>query len=263
MLLYRVISAIIGIPVFLAAFWSGGLILLAVVGIVTVMGIMEFQRFCRHLDVKSWLPGMIIGGILLLLPAYLDSNRYTGLIFTFIIVINLTYLIIKYPGCSFTDVAATFSGSVYVGWLLSHLIFVRQLPEGFHFVALLLAATWSTDTAAYFVGRSFGRRKLAPVLSPKKTVEGSAGGLAGSILAAVTVGLVSPKMAVYHYVLVGVIVGSIGQVGDLVESALKRLAGLKDSGSIIPGHGGVLDRFDSLLFTGPAVYYYVLMFIIS
>lgn len=263
MLLYRVLSAIVGIPVILAAFWYGGWPLLLAISAVTVAGILELQRFWQKLNIKSWLPGMILGSILFLVPAYLDSDRFTGLIFTFIFIINLIFLVCKFPEYGFTDIAATFGGAVYVGWLLSHLIFVQKLPEGFHFVVLLLVATWSTDTAAYFVGMNLGRRKLAPVLSPKKTVEGAAGGVAGSILAALLVGLLAPRMAVYHYVILGLLVGIIGQVGDLFESALKRMAGIKDSGAIIPGHGGVLDRFDSLLFTGPAVYYYVRMFIIS
>lgn len=263
MLLYRVLSAIVGIPIFLAVFWYGRWPLLLTIGIITIAGILELQRFWQKLGIKSWLPGMILGGILFLIPAYLGSERFTGLIFTFILILNLFYLVIKYPGYSFTDIAANFGGTVYVGWLLSHLIFVQKLPEGFHYVILLLATTWSTDTAAYFIGMNLGRRKLAPELSPKKTVEGSAGGVAGSVLAALLVGLVAPGMALYHYIIIGLLVGIIGQVGDLLESALKRQAGIKDSGNIIPGHGGVLDRFDSMFFTGPAVYYYIRMFIIS
>ncbi len=268
MLLHRVLSAIVGIPVLLFALWYGQWPLLIIMGLITLTGVFELQRFWQKMGLKTWLPGMVVGGILFLLPAYLDSNSFTGLILTVIIIFNLFMLVIKYPGYSIKDVAATVSGAIYVGWLLSHLIFVRQLPDGFHYVVLLLAATWSTDTAAYFVGRIFGRRKLAPVLSPKKTVEGAVGGVAGSVLAAVLVGLLVPRtpevtIYLYHYVLVGLLVGIIGQMGDLAESAMKRMAGIKDSGSIIPGHGGILDRFDSMLFTGSAVYYYVRMFIIS
>lgn len=263
MLLYRVLSAIVGIPVFLAIFWYGRWPLLLAVSILVIAGILELQRFWEKLNIKSWLPGMILGGILFLIPAYLDSGRFTGLIFTFVFLLNLFYLVVKYPGYSFTDAAANFGGAVYVGWLLSHLVFIRQLPDGFHYVILLLAATWSTDTAAYFVGMNLGRHKLAPTLSPKKTIEGAAGGAAGSILAALLVGLLAPQMALYHYILIGLLVGLIGLVGDLAESALKRMAGLKDSGAVIPGHGGVLDRFDSMLFTGPAVYYYLRLFIIN
>lgn len=263
MLLYRILSAIVGIPVFLAAFWYGRWPLLITIGIIIIAGILELYRFWQKLGIKSWLPGMILGGILFLIPAYLGSERFIGLIFTIILFLNLLYMVIKYPVYSFTDVAANFGGAVYVGWLLSHLIFLQKLPGGFHYAILLLATTWSTDTAAYFVGMNFGRRKLAPGLSPKKTVEGSLGGVAGSVLAALVVGLITPRMAFYNYIFVGLLVGVVGQVGDLFESALKRQAGIKDSGTIIPGHGGVLDRFDSMLFTAPVVYYYVQMFIIN
>ena len=171
--------------------------------------------------------------------------------------------------------ALTLAGSLYIGWLVSHFILMRQLntplrpaplaalqiESGAAWVYLTMAITFLQDTAAYFVGRSMGRHKLAPRLSPKKTWEGAVGGLigavSGSLLGLVLLGL---PISLGVAVLLGVVGGVIGPLGDLAESWIKRQVGVKDAGNIIPGHGGVLDRADSLLFTAPALYYLILLF---
>lgn len=127
---------------------------------------------------------------------------------------------------------------------------------------LLLTATWASDTFAYFVGRAIGKHKLAPLLSPKKTVEGAVGGLLGAVLIGYLFGTFNPQLNMTAVILLGVLIGIASLMGDLVESAFKRQAKVKDSSQIIPGHGGVLDRFDSLLLTAPLVYYVVKLFII-
>jgi phosphatidate cytidylyltransferase len=128
---------------------------------------------------------------------------------------------------------------------------------------ILLAGTWAGDTAAYFVGKKLGRNKLAPRLSPGKTVEGALGGLAGSALGASLVNFFYPAASFSMIAILGLLVGVFGMLGDLFESSLKRTAGIKDTGVIIPGHGGVLDRFDSMIFTAPAAYYFVTLFILG
>ncbi len=150
--------------------------------------------------------------------------------------------------------AAAGVGAVYLGLLLSALVLLRSLPK-FGTWALLSAVfcVWASDTGAYFAGRAWGKRSLAPSLSPKKTVEGALGGLAGSVLVGIAIAVGLHLSPIFGGVL-GVVAGIAGPLGDLWESALKREAGIKDFGTLLPGHGGVLDRFDSLLFVAPFAY---------
>jgi phosphatidate cytidylyltransferase len=157
---------------------------------------------------------------------------------------------------AWAGVALTLLGVCYCAWLLGHSIWLRALPGGRALTFFVFAVTWSGETAAYFAGRRLGRRPLAPRLSPGKTVEGGVAQVIASVLvallAAPLVGLVRAEAAV-----IGLLLGVVGQIGDLSESFLKRSAGAKDAGHLIPGHGGVLDRLDSLLFNVPALYYWL------
>lgn len=151
-------------------------------------------------------------------------------------------------------------GFLYLPLLLGHLSLLHGLPSGKQWVFLVLLIAMAGDTAAYFVGVSLGRRKLYPAISPNKSVEGALGGLAGSLAGALLArAWFFPALAVYDCLLLGLALGGIGQLGDLFESMLKRSFGVKDSGTIIPGHGGILDRLDSLLFVFPPAYYYALL----
>jgi phosphatidate cytidylyltransferase len=144
----------------------------------------------------------------------------------------------------------------YVGVLMGHGLLLQQLPEGRYLLIFLLAVTWAGETAAYAFGSLVGRHKLAPRISPGKTVEGAVGQLLASMVAAWALGWLVPGWSGLQTVLAGMILGSVGQVGDLTESAIKRSVGAKDAGSAIPGHGGLLDRIDGLLFNTPALFYY-------
>jgi phosphatidate cytidylyltransferase len=149
-------------------------------------------------------------------------------------------------------------GVLYIGLTLSYLLQIRRLPEGTLLIFFLFFVTWAGDTGAYILGKSIGRHALAPVISPKKTYEGLAGGLAlACVTALVARGWFLPAFSFMDCIALAVMLTVVGLIGDLAESAIKRSAGFKDSGALIPGHGGMLDRLDSLLFTGPALYYYV------
>ena len=158
---------------------------------------------------------------------------------------------------AWTGVTLTLLGVCYCAWLLGHAIWLRALPGGRMLTLFALGVTWCGESAAYFVGRRFGRRPLAPRVSPGKTVEGR-GGAADRVRRdgdrgrAARGAVRSPEAAA-----IGVLLGAVGQIGDLSESFLKRSAGAKDAGHLIPGHGGVLDRLDSLLFNVPALYYWL------
>ncbi|MBX6352323.1 MAG: phosphatidate cytidylyltransferase [Thermoflavifilum sp.] len=159
---------------------------------------------------------------------------------------------------SVTQSATVFLGALYVGYGGEALAALRALPRGWAWLLLLLAAIWLTDTAAYFVGRHVGGPKLWPSISPNKTVSGALAGVVAAAVATVVVGyLCLPGFDLWSYALVGVLISITGQLGDLIESAYKRAAGVKDSGSLLPGHGGMLDRVDSLLFAAPFAAYLI------
>lgn len=146
----------------------------------------------------------------------------------------------------------------YVVLLLSYLLFLRNLEQGNLWLLLLFLIVWSNDTAAYFTGMSMGKRKLYPKISPKKSVEGFLGGLAGSIAAAVLAKIsFMHQLSLMDSFIIAMVIGILGPLGDLAESMLKRSSSVKDSGSLIPGHGGILDRIDSILFSAPFLYYFV------
>ncbi len=155
------------------------------------------------------------------------------------------------------DVALVLMGFLYVPLLLVHLVLVRSLPNGVSWLFLIMVIVMAGDSAAYYVGSTLGKHRLYPAVSPKKSVEGALGGLCGSVIGAIIV-----KFTFFHQLAIGdcfaaaLLLGVLGQLGDLFESLIKRSCGVKDSGSIIPGHGGILDRLDSILFAAPAAYYY-------
>ena len=157
------------------------------------------------------------------------------------------------------DWAAYIFGVLYVGLLLGHYSLLRNLEQGVALVFFVIIVTWLSDTGGFFVGKTLGKHPLAPTLSPKKTIEGLLGGVLFSVIG----GIIShftfvPFFSLGQCMMLGVGLALLGAIGDLTESAIKRSVSVKDSSTIIPGHGGVLDRVDSLLFTGPAMYYYVM-----
>jgi phosphatidate cytidylyltransferase len=158
----------------------------------------------------------------------------------------------------FKDTAIALFGVLYVGLTLSTLVSMRALPAGEWFVLFVLLVTWAADTGAYFAGTRWGRHLLAPAISPKKTVEGLIGGVALAVgISLLAQAWFLPQLSVLDAVVLGLLLTGTGLIGDLSESVIKRSVGVKDSGGILPGHGGMLDRLDSLLFTAPTFYYYV------
>jgi phosphatidate cytidylyltransferase len=154
--------------------------------------------------------------------------------------------------------AVLFWGVLYVSWLLNHLIMIRKFPQGQSLILALLLITWLGDTLAYLVGGIIGRHKLCPSISPNKSIEGAVAAIIGSLIGAyISIRWLNISIPKAHIFFIGISLGVLGIMGDLTESFFKRSAGVKDSGIIMPGHGGILDRIDSLLFTAPAFYYYL------
>lgn len=153
-------------------------------------------------------------------------------------------------------VALTLLGLVYVGWFLGHVLLLHRRPDGADLVLFLVGVTWIGESAAYLVGSTLGRHKLAPAISPNKTIEGAGAQFLASVVAAAALGPWLLDWSAPGLLVAGALLGLVGQIGDLAESVMKRSAGVKDASGLIPGHGGVLDRVDGLLFNAPALYYY-------
>lgn len=277
----RVVSALALLPFVLALIWWHRWAVVIVVVMVTVVALLElYGAFAQG----GYQPRAAIGlAIAVALPlAVALQTAYAidllPLVLTLAIVAGLVAELPRHGGAGgLPSWALTLAGALYIGWLLSYFIRLRALETPLHpippldraqiepgaaWVYLVLMVTWCQDTAAYFVGRRWGRHRMAPVLSPKKTWEGAAGGLAGSVAGGVAaVALFGLPIALAAGALLGAVGGVVGPLGDLAESLIKRQVGLKDAGHLIPGHGGLLDRSDSLLFTGPVLFYLILLLV--
>ena len=255
---YRVLSAAVGIPVFMLAVWLGGWAHFIITAAIMFFSLFELNKLYKGMGLNPHFPVMVTGTAALLAGALWGGSETFGLTLIPVVFMLLLTGVFGYPSRTPADVAAGLTGTLYIG-LFVYFYIIRTLDGGLAWVLILLAGTWASDTLAYFVGKKFGKRKLAPGLSPGKTIEGALGGIAGSILVAVLVYRLYPLLPLHLAAAAGLLVGITGTLGDLFESSLKRTAGLKDTGAVIPGHGGVLDRFDSMLFTAPALYYFAIL----
>ena len=267
-LLFRVLSAVVFLPPFVIICLVGSIPFLLLVLAVALLATREAYRLLSRWNVAPLLPLGTAGVLALTAIQYRGGEGEMLLFLVFFFILALLAVLPGRGGHSFAKGAVALFILFYAGWLPSFLVLLRELPrspissysysEGGGFVFLLFLMVWGSDTGAYTVGRIAGRHPLAPSLSPKKTVEGGVGGLlfaVGGAFAARALWL--PSLSAVDALLLGGIAGALSQVGDLVESKLKREAEVKDSGSLIPGHGGVLDRFDGIFFAAPFVYYYL------
>jgi len=262
LLVKRIVSALIGIPLLIYLIYEGKLIFLAGVVFFTLIGICEFRNLLLRINLR--VPAIIMYGngalfpiIIYLYPRITQPIAlYAGI--TCFLMLHLIVMISCFPRYSAAEIAVSYLGSSYIGILTSYLILMRYIsPNGFYYLLYVLIMTWSYDTGAYFTGILWGRHLLCPSLSPKKTVEGVVGGLFFTICAALLFQRLHPLFAYFDNLALALLIGIFVQVGDLVESTFKRMAAVKDSGTLIPGHGGLLDRFDGLLFSVPVAYFYL------
>lgn len=237
---------------------------LAFSGVVVLAGalaLFEFYRLCFSDRSQSWLIGIGLAGFAaVIMGAHWPSLIVPSLLATLIAIISVP-LVSRAPlEQSLRDGAMTLFGVLYLGLTLGPLSMTRMLPQGEWLIFFLLLVTWASDTGAYYVGTLYGRHRLAPTISPKKSYEGLVGGVIGAIIASYIIRWwFLPELSGLDCLVLGILLTITGLWGDLTESAMKRSVGIKDSGGILPGHGGMLDRLDSLLFTAPAFYYYVTM----
>lgn len=259
MLKKRVLSGAAFVAIALSGIWLGGI---PHVAMITFFALLCVRELCRLFSLKGYAPATLVitASVLVMnILAGLMGPTYLAPIFTFSAITILVWLLARRkPRAGIADIATSWFALIYVGFLPCHLILVRNLPDpfGLQFTVLLNTCIWATDIFAYFGGRLFGRTKLLEAVSPKKTIEGSVTGFVfAGLLGTFWAGIFAVPLI--HGLALGLIVSLVAQIGDLTESLLKRDAGTKDSGSAIPGHGGILDRLDSYLLTGAAVYYYL------
>lgn len=234
--------------------WFGGIVM-----ILAGWGLFEFYSIClpQQRGLEKGL-AILAGSLLVWLPQWQKSGLPWGIwVLLFILAAILFLLRFQDLQTVINHLGLVFLGFLYIPLLLGHLNLLIDLPNGRKWIFLALAAVMINDSAAYFVGSSLGRHRLYPAISPKKSWEGLAGGMAGSMSAVVLAKVIFfPSLKPIDCLAISLLLGVLGPLGDLFESLIKRSYGVKDSGSAIPGHGGLLDRLDSLLFAFPAVYYY-------
>ncbi len=232
-----------------------------------------YQMLKMNESTVSFFAGLF-GIILIECTAWLGNSREILFIIVLFTIISLAKTFAGNTDYNMKSAAFTLLGILYIGLLFSHLILLRMLdasiiihtifgdiPTGAAYIWLAFIGTWASDTFAYFVGCKLGKNQLCAI-SPSKTREGAIGGFLGCIATLVLLGYYF-NISIMHSILLGIIIGIAAPCGDLVESAIKRYVGVKDSGKLLPGHGGVLDRFDSIIFAVPAAYYYIIGFVIK
>lgn len=258
----RLISGIILVILALLVVSAGGGILFGVVGMISLVGLFELYRVMKiEKTPLAWI------GYGACVPYYgllwFDGQQFVTLMAIAALMLLMSFYVFTFPKYKTEEITVVFFGVFYVAVMLSYLYQVRQMPDGAYMVWLIFISSWGCDTCAYCFGMLFGKHKLAPVLSPKKSIEGAVGGVLGAALLGYVyaflfrgrmVEVANPRMVC---ALACAIAAVISQIGDLAASAIKRNHQVKDYGHLIPGHGGVLDRFDSMIFTAPAIYFAV------
>ncbi|WP_303965024.1 phosphatidate cytidylyltransferase [Sporosarcina ureae] len=256
----RIITAIVALAFFVPLIIIGGLPFIIMIFAISTIGLYELLRM-RNMSIFS------IGGFIswLLLLVILLPSRWTEQVEGFLrlgklemiyvlILLLLVYTVVMKNKWTFEDIAFSAIGALYVGIGFYYLIETRLF--GLEYIGYALLIIWSTDSGAYFVGRKIGKRKLWPEISPNKTIEGFVGGIICAVVITLIYNMFYPISTSYvSFIIITIVASIVGQMGDLVESALKRFYNVKDSGKLLPGHGGIMDRFDSLLFVLPLLHF--------
>lgn len=252
----RLLSGILLVCAALLTIISGSYVLLITLLCISVIGMNELYRAMKVREKKfsSLEIAGYLGAVLYYGAIAWDPGKFGAMAVIAALVLIMFVYVFSYPKFKADQVMATYFGLIYVAVMLSFIFLTRNLPDGKFLVWLIFLCSWGCDTCAYCVGMLIGKHKMAPVLSPKKSVEGVVGGVLGAALLGVAYAAATGgKMA--EYALICAVGALISMVGDLAASAIKRNQGIKDYGKLIPGHGGILDRFDSVIFTAPVIYY--------
>lgn len=252
----RLLSGIVLVIIALLTIMSGGYVLLLTLLCVSLIGMRElYNAMGVHKSGMDLLElAGYLGAVLYYGTVFLGFEKYGMMAVILSLVLLMFVYVFTYPKYQAEQVMSAFFGLVYVAVMLSFILLTRNLENGHLLVWLIFFCSWGCDTCAYCVGVLIGKHKMAPVLSPKKSIEGAVGGVAGAAgLGAVYAAIIYAP--VVEYAVICAVGALISMVGDLAASAIKRNRGIKDYGKLIPGHGGILDRFDSVIFTAPVIYY--------
>lgn len=260
--LTRTLSGIVLIAILLVTFIMGGYVIFGLTLILSLVGLTEIYK---TVGIEKTLLGIIgyIGGLTYYGLVLFKGTEYMGMFIVALLIVMMAIYVFTFPKYKTEQVLMAFFGVVYVAVLLSFLYLIRITDDGIYTIWLIIISSWGCDTCAYLAGVIAGKHKMAPILSPKKTIEGAIGGIAGAAgIGAIYGAVIGSNLEdlsnapAYFAILCGC-AGLISMVGDLAASAIKRNYEIKDYGKLIPGHGGVLDRFDSVIFTAPIIYYLI------
>ncbi|MEY8445357.1 phosphatidate cytidylyltransferase [Enterococcus ratti] len=263
----RVITAVVALALFIPIIWMGGMLLELVAAVLAVVGVYELFKM-KGLTLLSF-EGLLsaIGAVILVLPKerwffFLPEMTSTFILFYFVVMILLGSSVISKNTYTIDEAGFPVIVSLYVG--IGFQNFVNARIEGLAVLIFGLLIVWATDIGAYMIGRKYGKHKLSPDISPNKTIEGALGGIVSALVVAILYFLLYPvnelfRHSVFVMFLLTILLSMVGQFGDLVESSIKRHYEVKDSGNILPGHGGILDRFDSLFFVFPMMHLFGLI----
>ncbi len=262
----RLISAFVLVALGLAIIIPGGPVLLVSTALISLIGYFELMRVFKIQGKAPAILGYIFTAVYYA-DLYFKFYPYLELLIVVFLILLLFVYVFTFPKYHADGIMAAFFGVFYVTVMLSFIYQTRMMKHGLYIVWLIFLCSWGCDASAYVIGKLFGRHKMAPVLSPKKSIEGAVGGVAGSFLFTLLYGFVfKPQLEVtVPEIIILCLISSVGalisMVGDLAASAIKRNYDIKDYGHLIPGHGGILDRFDSVIITAPIIYYLAYYFI--
>lgn len=256
----RVISGAVLVVILAITLYFGGIVTCGLMALVSLVGNMELLRVY---GVNKKTPGIVcyLATVLYYIAIYLDRMDIIVPMMVIYLLVMLAVYVLIFPTYSDKQIMAAFMDFFYVSVMLSFVYLIRNMEHGLVLVLLIFVSSWINDTCAYFVGRALGKHKMAPVLSPKKSIEGLIGGIVGAGVFGAVFGILFDKYVdtMNYAPLLFAVVGAVGAlpavIGDLAASAIKRNNDIKDYGKLIPGHGGILDRFDSIIFTAPIIYY--------
>ncbi len=261
MILRRIISGAVLIPIVSIPAYFGGPLYFGLILATASLAAYEYDELMRHGGYRPERLWGFVFIVLLLADAAFPGKQIMQSGLPLFVMLTLAYpLLAKDMSAALLNWALTLAGALYIGGLLAQVLVLRQIePIGLPLSAMVAFATWVTDTGAYFVGTRFGRRQFAPRISPSKSWEGAiGGGVIGGVVGVLWGYFTLPTIPIYHLMILNVLIVAAGMLGDLAESLIKRAVGAKDSGGLIPGHGGVLDRIDSMMFAFPTALLYAL-----
>ncbi len=262
----RLLTAAVGIPVTIICALVGGIPFLLAMNFVIGFGLFEFYRMVESKGIRPYKTVGVVAGLIVSWYVYFQGGVFSGLFITLVLVWVMVLELFRRDGeLAVFHISSTILGVFYVAWLGSHVILLRKLGEvhpegdlGGLFVILAFALAWGTDTGGYLFGSAIGKRKLMPRVSPEKTVEGALCAAATCfVIAIVSKYTYAEFLSLRDALILGVVSPAMAILGDLVESLMKRDVAVKETSRALPGHGGMLDRFDSVLFVAPLVYYYL------